>query len=298
MNYNDERRRRLAGQFDLGIASNDSDSLVYNPNYDYAHRSLRVGRTDSNVTLQFDYLFSSEYSLIGMPPDMVRQHNFKVVNISMLNAPQCYGSALSGPFVAFGGFDVVVQNYVMNSIQKGGILVSAQGTYYTWSEEDISKARSISEWVALKISILITSLMAFFSLSCTTALLVRVLVSSGVVLIFPIFWMFGIPVINNRIISLSYPWLGIPIEIMLAANLSPIPFIVSHLVKVIVYYLMYEATQLAFSMWFYNKRYPGQSELLVYGVMMVLEYYSMIYVRSKASIQFFPRLSPCIQFLL
>jgi hypothetical protein len=50
-------------------------------------------------------------------------------------------------------------------------------------------------------------------------------------------------------------------------------------------------------MWFYDKRFPGQNELFVFGIMMVLEYYSMIYVRSKASIQFFPRFSLAV-FLL
>ena len=163
--------------------------------------------------------------------------------------------------------------------------------YYTWGIKDINMYHNITEWISLKMSIIVTSLFAFFALSCTTALLVRVLISSGVVLIFPIFWLFGVPILNNRIIALSYPWLGVPIEIMRQSNLSPTPFIISHLVKVVVYYLMYEATQLAFAIWFYNSRYPGQTELLLFGIMMGLEYYSMIYVRSKASIQFFPRAS-------
>jgi hypothetical protein len=44
-------------------------------------------------------------------------------------------------------------------------------------------------------------------------------------------------------------------------------------------------------MWFYNSQFPTQPELMIFGVMMILEYYSMLYVRSKATIQFFPRFS-------
>ena len=168
-------------------------------------------------------------------------------------------------------------------------MITAMNDYYAWGPKDINMYESVTDWLSLKISIIITSLFAFLALSCTTALLVRVLISSGVVLIFPIFWLFGVPLLNNRIIELSYPWLGVPIEVMRRSNLSPTPFILSHLVKVVVYYLMYEATQLAFATWFYDSRYPGQTELLLFGIMMGLEYYSMIYVRSKLSIVFFPR---------
>jgi len=170
----------------------------------------------------------------------------------------------------FGGFDLVMQNYVMNTLKQGGIMTTALGDYYTWAMTDIVMYKTIVGWAELKLSIAITSLFAYFALSCCTALLVRVLISSGVVLIFPIFYMFGVPVLNNRLIALSYPWLGIPIEIMRTANLSPTPFIISHLCKVVIYYMLYEAAQLAFSAWFYNKRYPDQAELYLFGNIILL----------------------------
>ena len=37
--------------------------------------------------------------------------------------------------------------------------------------------------------------------------------------------------------------------------------------------------------------FTGQQELWIFGVMMLWEYYSMIYVRSTGSIQLFPRAS-------
>ena len=49
------------------------------------------------------------------------------------------------------------------------------------------QSKDFQSWLQLKIGILCLSLFAFFVMSCTTALLVRVLISSGVVLIFPIF---------------------------------------------------------------------------------------------------------------
>jgi len=226
-----------------------------------------------------------------MPQSMLNAHNFKIINISMIGQPRCYGDAFAQALIPFGGYDTVIQNNLMTTLKKGGVLVTALDNYYIWSTSDIVMFHSVADWITLKISIVVQSLFAFFAISCVTALLVRVLISSGVVLVFPIFWMFGIPVINNRIIALSYPWLGVPIELMRTSNLSPAPFIISHLCKVIIYYLLYEAAQLAFCMWFYNSRYPSPADLWLFGTMLILEYYSMIFIRSKASIQLFPRVS-------
>lgn len=56
------------------------------------------------------------------------------------------------------------------------------------------------------------SLLAFFLITSVTSLIVRVLTSSGVVLMFPLFELFrtaGIPGADERILALSYPWIGV-----------------------------------------------------------------------------------------
>jgi len=90
---------------------------------------------------------------------------------------------------------------------------------------------------------------------------------------------------------LSYPWIGVPLEILRARNQSATPFIIAHLSKVFVYYFLYQATQVVFAQYFYNQNQPGQAYLWIFVIMMMWEYYSMIYVRSAASIQLFPRAS-------
>lgn len=102
---------------------------------------------------------------------------------------------------------------------------------------------------------------------------------------------FGVQVISARIISLSYPWIGLPMELFRARHQSAVPFICAHITRVIVYYSVYEATQLAFSEWFYGQGRPSQRELWLFAIMMLWEYYGMIYVRSSNSIRLFPRAS-------
>lgn len=103
---------------------------------------------------------------------------------------------------------------------------------------------------------MLQSLLAFLLTSAVTAIVVRMLMSSGVVVLFPVFICLrrlGVRVLQWRILSLSYPWLGVPIQ-RLRARRKPLgPFILAHLVRVFVYYIMYEASQTFFAMWLYDK---------------------------------------------
>jgi hypothetical protein len=78
-------------------------------------------------------------------------------------------------------------------------------------------------------------------------------------------------------------------EMLRARNQSVVPFLIAHISRVLLYYVFYEACQMTFAMWFYNQQLPGQRELFLFGIMMLWEYYGMIYVRAKNSILLFPK---------
>jgi hypothetical protein len=188
----------------------------------------------------------------------------------------------------------------MNTVGKGGMLMTKSGDYYSWRDRDIHPYKSIGDWIAFKLNVFFLSLFSFFFLSTTTALLVRVLISSGVVLLFPFFALLqycGVHVVNSRIISLSYPWIGVPMELLRSRNQSVTPFIIAHITRVVIFYSFYEACQLSFGIWFYDQARPGQRELWLFAIMMTWEYYSMIYVRSAGSIVLFPRASMALYLL-
>lgn len=63
----------------------------------------------------------------------------------------------------------------------------------------------------------------------------------------------------------------------------------ARLLQVVVYYTMYEACQLLWAETLYNKSVPGGLQFYIYGVVMLCEYFSMIYCRSLAGIRYFPR---------
>lgn len=279
--------------------SSDSDSSSSEESYKEQQEQL------------YDFKYASDSALLFLPYKMIAKHQFKTMNVTLSGAA-CFGGSFIQGILPLGGVDTVIMNFLMYSFKQqqssssssskqtgtvtGGSVLTGrpEQSFYQWSPSDLHPYKSVGDWLNFKIAILLLSLVCFFLLSTITALLVRVLISSGVVLLFPIFWLlqlFGFAGINLRIVSLSYPWIGVPLELLRARNQSATPFIIAHLSKVFVYYFLYQATQLVFAMYFYNQNQPGQAYLWIFVIMMLWEYYSMIYVRSAASIQLFPRAS-------
>lgn len=128
------------------------------------------------------------------------------------------------------------------------------------------------------------SLLAFFLITSVTSLIVRVLTSSGVVLMFPLFSCFrtfGMPGADERILALSYPWIGTARGAIANRQIHPQSHLVwAHIAKIILYYVMYEACQAAWSVVLYAKSIPEALPVWIYGFAMIWEYFSMVFVRS------------------
>lgn len=117
--------------------------------------------------------------------------------------------------------------------------VQNRATNESWGWESSQlppvKGYRVEVSVLLKFLVLIKSLVAFILTFSITALIVRVLMSSGVVLMFPLFYCLrglGWGDLDLHLLTLSYPWLGVPIEQLTARNKPVAPFIVAHITKV------------------------------------------------------------------
>eukprot|EP01038_Epipyxis_sp_PR26KG_P009964 gene9964-13401_t len=285
------------------IAKSNRDFFFYNNNKNditttnlaliTSNASTSSGETVPSPVLSYDYKFTFNVGLLVLPDKIVEDHKIDVVNVT-LSGNQCYGPSSIHTFISISGIDTIIINYLMYTFKTSGYVFTSKGSYFSWKESDLYPYHNIVEWLTYKFGMLLKGVCSFFFLSTITALLVRVLISSGVVLLFPIFWLlqlFGMGAINLRIISLSYPWIGIPMEMIRARNQSLLPFIIAHITRVVVYYVFYQACQMSFAAWFYKQDSDGQQELWLFAIMMLWEYFSMIYVRSIGSILLFPRAS-------
>jgi hypothetical protein len=137
----------------------------------------------------FDYEFAFNIAVLALPEEVRYNHHFHSFNLT-LSGEECFGSPFTMALLPLGGVDTVVKNYLQNTFHKEGAMIAATGDYYTWSREDANLANlSFAQKFSFKCFVLVMSCLSFFFVSTVTALLVRILISSGVVLLFPIFWM-------------------------------------------------------------------------------------------------------------
>ncbi|KAL3766668.1 hypothetical protein ACHAWU_003424 [Discostella pseudostelligera] len=286
------------------------------------------------------YRFSLDGALLHLDEMSAYLHNITFVNVTVTE--RCLSSGFDdgnlsvlktiGEFLSqIYGMDSIIINQLMYGIRgEDGAFTSgyvkSMETQEQWgwhSELLVAFENKSTMHVAVrKLGVLSMSMLAFFLVTSVTSLIVRVLTSSGVVLMFPIFTLlrsFGLPGADERIISLSYPWIGAaraaistershPQATALLLIVGAGHFVWAQVTKVILYYVMYEACQAvyflccsdshftdrplylsAWSVVLYAKSIPEALPVWIYGFAMIWEYFSMVFIRSALSVHFFPR---------
>ena len=242
------------------------------------------------------YRFTKSAPVFYLDASMREAHNFTSLDV-MLPADQCIGNAALRWLVQTTvGYDTIVINMLVHGLPGSDGIVRNMDTkeLWNWEKRETAAPAGFGEALGKKIGVLLQSVLAFFLISTVTAMLVRVLITSGVVLIFPVFFClqrFAVARIDFATLIRSYPWLGAELAGRVNSGRPISPLICAHLGKVVVLYTMYEGCQVAWSFWLYNKSTPGGMKMCIFATVMLWEYFSMIFVRSRTGIRFFPRFS-------
>ena len=238
------------------------------------------------------FLYSASPIVLLLPEETRKRHDFLTLNVTL--------DASGGPFSEWlvdyvVGYNTVVLNQVMFTFRTHGMMQrqAEPRDEWWWSSSQVPPrgGKSFPDAIAEKATILIKSIIAFSLLSAITALIVRVLLSSGVSIMYPLLMLlryFGVACFDMRVLTVSYPWLGVPIEALRRRNRSPLPFIMGHIALVVVLYFCYSSSEMAWSAWIYQ---GTVLEVWIYGTVLIWEYYALFFVRSEASMSFFPRLT-------
>lgn len=208
----------------LGYGSNVSDSgggqnVFFNFTDDYILH-LNVYRPEDEIqnmkVVQVNG--SDEYVLVRKKPDFEYakssavlslnseiQKKFYVVNLTIPHE-ECFGKypliggSIYGLVAYFDGVGTVLMNDLMYASKSEGVLKKYTGDRARWSSNDfhdddkddmyrssmMSFLFTVNEFGWLKIGILFKTALAFFLLSTSTAMLIRILLSSGVIILYPI----------------------------------------------------------------------------------------------------------------
>jgi hypothetical protein len=240
----------------------------------------------------FDYKFARSGAVFMLHDSISAAHSFRRLNLTLPKT--CLGPpAFQWSLSFLVGTDTIVLNQLMWGLNLGGYAASeATSEYWSWSDDDARASVGFAEMVYKRVSVLIRCAVVFFLTTTATAVLVRTLIISGIVLMFPYLQCLerlGWNPISIRALAMAYPWVGVPIEILIARRRPISGFVCAHVVHLLVTYIMYEACQYAWSAWLYDKSLPEGLQLWIFGVVLLWEYCSMLYMRASVTIKLLPR---------
>ncbi|CAM9675562.1 unnamed protein product [Chrysoparadoxa australica] len=259
--------------------------------YAAAVASGEVNATD----FEAHYMFTGNPVVLFLGEKLRREHNFKSLNVS-LEENECWGGDFTRSLLSLTGYDTPVINMFMFTFHSRGMLINTESqAEWFWSSTSIPPRDGwgLLDRLSFKVGVATQSVLAFVLVTTVTALVVRILLSSGVVVMFPfLLCLERLPRgIDFHLLSASYPWLGMPMERLRRQGKPLTPFIMGHVMQVLVFYGMYNACQLAWAMWLYDKTMSPSMEIWLYGMVMLWDYFSVIFVRANLSIKFFPKWS-------
>ena len=254
------------------------------------------------------YLFSSVVEGVTLGQAARVAHGFPVLNVSICN----FGCGDSGSAfdwmidAGFVSYDTLAVNQAMYAFpaREGHLLSTLTAEQWGWTrvdsaETDIKGGRTDEIFVSivLRVGALLTAVFAFAIASSTSALLLRITLSSGVA------WLYAnvgcilrcctrCPTLARyRDLNAQFPTFGYPMRYYRAASESPTSFITAHILYVIFAYISYVSVSSLMGLVIYEwKTVPQGLHTYIYMTFLLAELFSLTLLRSERGMTFFPRL--------
>ena len=152
-----------------------------------------------------DFTYARSNAVLSLNSNI--QKKFEIVNLTFPHK-QCFGEyplfggSIYGLVAYFDGVGTVLMNDLMYTSQSSGVLMKYTGHRLGWMSSDLQRKEekllsggmleipfNIINFFMYKVGILFSSFFAFFLLSTCTAMLIRILLSSGVIVLYPMLFM-------------------------------------------------------------------------------------------------------------
>jgi len=165
---------------------------------------------------------------------------------------------------------------------------------WSWRKREIAgyqEERFNVLWAVLK---LIRGLFLFFIVSSISALVCRLAIIGSAGLIMSLdscLRLFNASHAPRMMLYYSFPWIGQPAYALQQSGRSPTPVISSFVYMLLTLYFMYACCYLMWTPMIFGHVFPKGIDDDFYTFVSFVEFFSLIYVRTKESVVFFPRVT-------
>eukprot|EP00929_Paragymnodinium_shiwhaense_P031521 TRINITY_DN17631_c0_g1_i2.p1 TRINITY_DN17631_c0_g1~~TRINITY_DN17631_c0_g1_i2.p1 ORF type:complete len:509 (+),score=71.26 TRINITY_DN17631_c0_g1_i2:154-1680(+) len=263
--------------------------------------------------LRYRYGFDREIMMLR--PAVFDKHAFQWRNVSIQESCLMSSSVLRFLFRTMDAYDTLVVNELAYTFRSRGYLErveddsidAAQVEAWIWSKEQVESAypstsRPIIVAAVRKAAILLKAVISFVLISSITGFFIRVAVNGSAVLMFPVAMCAQRYNPHNRmsigLLSRSFPWIGVYVEVLRRANRPSWPLFRSQLVFLLLQSFGYLSCNLAWRFILYRKGSPEGFEERIFSLCSILELFNLIFVRSVSSTVVYPRVvTACLVYL-
>jgi len=230
-------------------------------------------------------------------------HSFKVYNISIPERCLAPGIAVGSFLRLFDAFDGVVINELAYTFRSRGFLERVAGgkelESWAWTKDQVESAspevdRSLFASFERKVFLFIHAAGTVALISAVTGLFIRVAVNGSAVLMFPAAAAMqacgsGLGRMSPRMLTRSFPWIGIHVELLREVGIPTWPLFRSHMVFLCLQSFAYLSCNLAWRLIIYKQSSPEGFEERIFSFCSALELFNLIFVRSFTSAMVFPK---------
>eukprot|EP00928_Gymnodinium_smaydae_P069594 TRINITY_DN5316_c0_g2_i1.p1 TRINITY_DN5316_c0_g2~~TRINITY_DN5316_c0_g2_i1.p1 ORF type:complete len:537 (+),score=132.92 TRINITY_DN5316_c0_g2_i1:73-1611(+) len=257
------------------------------------------------------YRFAVDRDLMLLRASVFKAHGFRMLNVTVQEG--CFMGSLvwRGLFRLFDVYDVIVINELAYTFRSKGYLERFSGDArvgweaksrlesWAWSAEQVEAASPLQpRWLlpaaVRKALLLAKAAAAVLLISATTGYFIRVAVNGSAVLMFPMAiaaQRYGSGRVSIGLLTRSFPWIGVHIEVLRRAGRPLGPLFKSHLTFLFLQSFAYLSCNLAWRFVIYRKSSPEGFEERIFSFCSLLELYNLLFVRSGSTIAVFPALS-------
>mmetsp|Transcript_47305 Transcript_47305/g.112424 ORF Transcript_47305/g.112424 Transcript_47305/m.112424 type:complete len:472 (+) Transcript_47305:100-1515(+) len=245
------------------------------------------------------YRFALDRELAQLRKGVFQRHNFEVHNVSLsVNCLAPYGP-LAQALQVFDAWDGLVINELAYGFHSRGFLERLQNDEtleaWAWTEDQVeSQGHSLVLSLLRKAMLLLSASLSFGLISAVTGLFIRIAVHGSAVLMFPMalaaqYLGMSTSRMSLHILSRSFPWIGVHVDVLRAGNRPLWPLFRSHLVFLLIQSFAYLSCNLAWRFLLYRKSAPEGFEENIFSLCSVIELFNLIFVRSVPTAALYPK---------
>lgn len=236
------------------------------------------------------YRFSALPQAATIPDEVFDRHDFAVHNLTF--AKDDFISGYFAWLLKQDDWDTVILNQVSSLFSKyPGYLknLKTDETWY-WRAGEVNQFKSVGLWGLLLR--LMRALGSYLLISNITALMCRVSITSSAAVLISLQTCCGTCERNEAtqlMLFYSFPWIGQSLYALRSSGRRSAGLLLAYFTMFVAFYFMYACCYFVWTLMVFNHILPQGLDDNFFTLLNMLEFFSLIFLRSKRSIAYFPR---------